>query len=292
MEKHVDFTEMLNIEKQILKVYDKLIELSENKNEGKKINKEYRKQIDILDLLVEYEQKKLEIFMEDLDERAAKRFIDMYNADYVYTRKIIDNKNLHKIRLAFTLVTLLNIKVMDSDMQFMNNFMTELIMKYIWNINKKKNEKNKEIITKIQYYNCFLDRRIESFFIDNFFDFESAHYLVHMQSLYDDTEEEEITYGDMPVGEVLFDEDFFNGQALIKEADIENRTANIVDQLTFSLDRLKGLKKGTFDYMCEQEYIKSFTQTAYEGELEEYYNNLEKEEKSVMQKIIKNNQQW
>ena len=127
MEKHVDFTEMLNIEKQILKVYDKLIELSENKNEGKKINKEYRKQIDILDLLVEYEQKKLEIFMENLDKRQVHRFTDMYDeCTNIYTKEILNEKNLHKIRLAFSMLYIQNIRDNDPSMIFADNFMTEL----------------------------------------------------------------------------------------------------------------------------------------------------------------------
>ena len=279
MEKQVGFTEMFEIEQKIFNIYQKLIELSDKKGE------EYRKQVENLALLEDYEQEKFDIFIKNLDRDYIYKYSNMYNTTFdTHTPEIIDIKKLYKYRLAINMISAQNSIDSDNCNKFVDNFMTELAMNYIWNIDKKKNESNKDIITKIQYYNCFIDRKIESFFIDNFFDF-THEYKIHTQSIYDD--EEKITYSNVSKEDVKI---LSASEEANEDSEVEEKIDSITGQIEMSLEKLKEIKEDTLEYLCEETLIKSIAQTAYEGELDGYYEYLKEQEQtkySIVQKILK-----
>ena len=148
---------LLNIEQKILKIYNNLIQSKLNNNE-----KQHRKEINNLSLLLEYEEEKINDFIETENKSVVDFYINYNKFDFVpFNNEVLNKEDLYRYRL-------LKILVRKCDDSIINEDLSELYTKYIWNINDEKNEQNNEKITKIQYYLCYLDRTIENFYLDKF----------------------------------------------------------------------------------------------------------------------------
>ena len=160
--------DLLEIDKKILKIYDNLIKLSNKRD------KEFLKQFNNLDLLVELENTKLNNLNLSSDE------IDFYikynSIDFkLFNSDILKVNDLYKYRLFYTFLTLDD----DEETKITNDDISELYLKYIWNIEKDKNKYNQSIINKVQFYNCYVNKTIENFFLDNIFSF-NKEYKLHL----------------------------------------------------------------------------------------------------------------
>ena len=280
MEKTVGFIEMLKIEKEILRVYDELIEYSGNKD------KKYLEKINYLVVLLDIENEQFEKFITSTDIDLLNRFVNETKnkpKDKIqvnrYDESILDSKTLYKHRLAESIRFALNNGYPNIDM---NDYTLELSLRYIWNIEKAKAENNTEKINKIQYYNCFLNRRVERFFLDNLFDFRA--YLLHITTMSVDEEiEPSYNYDEYD------DEDF--DDVYCRSANMWNEKINTAtDQLKLVLDELQNAEKGSMEYICKKSFIKSITQIVDESYFRNYYESLKDQEEPkylLIQEILK-----
>lgn len=221
--------ELLNIEKNILKVYDKLIEFSLNND-----FLEHEKQIENLSMLIEYEDKKLKEYVRYADKKTIDSYIEENGFDFdTFNSEVLMVDDLYKYRLTILLIKCARNSIVNDDL-------AEMYVKYIWNINDVKNKKNKEKITKIQYYICYLNKTIESFFIDNMFSFNKKYEELHFPSI-----DQGLNYK-------------------------ECRNSIIYSQLNYGLSMAEQTKPNSEDYIYYKTFIKSVLDILKDDEYDSY----------------------
>ncbi len=165
--------ELLELDKKILKIYDNLIKISSQNN---KRDKEFLKQFNNLDLLIDYENEKLNnlnLTNEEIDFYLKYNPIDFK----LFNSEILKVSELYKYRLFYSLL----IHDKNEETKITDDDVSELYLKYIWNIEKDKNKTNQSTINKIQFYNCYINKTIENFFLDNIFSF-NKEYKLHLNN--------------------------------------------------------------------------------------------------------------
>ena len=157
---------LLEIEKKILKIYDKLIN-----NSLKTKNKEYMKEFNNLNLLLEYENEKLNSLY-NIDIKKLDFYLKYNDIDFnFFDSDILNKKDLYRYRLAYNIIN----NFSDDITLMSKNDLSELYINYIWNIENDKNELMNLEINKIQYYICYVDKTLETFFMDNIFSFNKPY---------------------------------------------------------------------------------------------------------------------
>lgn len=159
-----EINELLDIEKKVLKIYNKLIQnkLSNNKNE-------YKKEFNNLNLLLEYEDKKIDDFIKTTDELLIDYYLRYNKFDFnMFNSEVLTKDDLFRYRLVKNLVN-------KRESNPINDNLSEEYIKYLWTINKEINANNIDKITKIQYYICYLDKTVENFYLDNMYCFNKPY---------------------------------------------------------------------------------------------------------------------
>lgn len=243
-----EINELLDIEKKVLKIYDKLIINRLNNN-----TKEFNKEIDNLALIIEYEDKLITEFASK-NKSKVDFFIEYNQIDFdPFTEEIIDTQKLYNNRLAISFVN-------KKSKSLISNDIYEIYAKYIWNINDEKNEENKEKITKIQFYMCYIYNTLEGFFLDNMYSFDRKYGNIH----------------------------FFD----INTYDFTHRICrnSIIDmQINYGLDKFDKLwktKANTSDYLYYKTFLKSVVQAIDKEDYKSYMEELQKQ--SLKKRLLLN----
>ena len=258
-----EINELLEIEKKVLKIYNKLIDCKINNNK-----EEYKKQFNNLNILLEYEDEKIDNFIKITDEKMIDFYLDYNRFDFnMFNSEILEKDDLFKYRLTKILINKNNVGIynnMDTNSKYtyaINDILSEEHIKYIWDINDSINDENKDKIIKIQYYICYLDKTIENFFLDNNFNFNKKY--------------EDIRFVNYDKSDYLF-----------RSMQIDR----LDNQLTFLLNQvLKILQTNpkSEEYMYYKSFIRSVTESVGKVEFKEYIQEIKETNPNKLMLLFK-----